>query len=88
MSLTHLVVDGPLAVLSLVRPGDSRISFEMRRGLSVAVWSEELGQRRQQLLDEQAAEVLDGLPLLRRKARQLVEEAANLISSNAFDAVG
>ena len=31
MSLTHLVLDGPLAVFSLVRPGGNRISFEMRR---------------------------------------------------------
>ena len=30
MSLTQLVLDGPLAVLSLVRPGGNRISFEMR----------------------------------------------------------
>ena len=37
MSLTHLVLDGPLAVLSLVRPGGNRISFEMRRELREAV---------------------------------------------------
>src|SRR6267142_818901 len=30
MSLTQLVLDGPLAVLSLVRAGGNRISFEMR----------------------------------------------------------
>ena len=35
-SLTHLVLDGPLAVLSLVRPGGNRISFEMRRELREA----------------------------------------------------
>ena len=40
-----------------------------------------------QLLDEQVAEVLNGLPLLRRKAK-LAQEAANLMGSNAFDAVG
>ena len=39
-----------------------------------------------ELLDERAAKVLDSLLLLRRKAK-LVEEAANLTSSNAFDAV-
>jgi hypothetical protein len=39
-----------------------------------------------ELLDERVAEVLDGLPLLRREAN-LVEEAANLVGSNAFDAV-
>ena len=36
MSLTHLVLDGPLAVLSLVRPGGNRINFEMRRELREA----------------------------------------------------
>jgi hypothetical protein len=40
-----------------------------------------------QLLDERVAEVLDGLSLLRRKA-ELAQEAANLMGSNAFDAVG
>ena len=40
-----------------------------------------------ELLDERVAEVLDGLRLLRRKA-ELVEQAANLMGSNAFDAVG
>jgi hypothetical protein len=39
-----------------------------------------------ELLDERVAEVLDGLRLLRRKA-ELAEQAANLMSSNAFDAV-
>jgi hypothetical protein len=39
-----------------------------------------------ELLDERAAKVLDSLLLLGRKAK-LVEEAANLTSSNAFDAV-
>ena len=39
-----------------------------------------------ELLHQRAAEVLDSLPLLGRKAK-LVEEAANLTSSNAFDAV-
>ena len=39
-----------------------------------------------ELLDKRAAEVLDSLPLLGRKAK-LVEEAANLTSSNAFDTV-
>src|SRR5437667_3036322 len=37
MSLTQLILDGPLAVLSLVRPGGNRISFEMRRELREAV---------------------------------------------------
>ena len=37
MSLTNLIVDSPLAVLSLVRPGGNRISFEMRRELREAV---------------------------------------------------
>jgi enoyl-CoA hydratase/carnithine racemase len=37
MSLTRLVLDGPLAVLSLVRPSGNRISFEMRRELREAV---------------------------------------------------
>ena len=40
-----------------------------------------------ELVDECAAEVLDGLRLLQRKAK-LAEEAANLMVSNAFDAVG
>jgi hypothetical protein len=39
-----------------------------------------------ELIDERVAEVLDGLGLLRSKAK-LVEQAANLMSSNAFDAV-
>ena len=39
-----------------------------------------------ELLNERAAEVLDSLLLLGRKAK-LVEEAANLTSSNALDAV-
>jgi hypothetical protein len=39
-----------------------------------------------ELIDERVAEVLDSLPLLRRRAK-LVEEAANLMGSNAFDAV-
>jgi hypothetical protein len=39
-----------------------------------------------QLLDERVAEVLDGLLLLRRKAK-LVEQAANLMGSHGFDAV-
>jgi hypothetical protein len=39
-----------------------------------------------QLLDERVAEVLDGLRLLRRKP-ELVEQAANLMGSNGFDAV-
>jgi hypothetical protein len=39
-----------------------------------------------ELLDEGVAEVLDCLRLLRRKP-ELVEEAANLMGSNAFDAV-
>ena len=39
-----------------------------------------------ELLDERVAEVLDCLRLLRRKP-ELVEEAANLMGSNAFDAV-
>jgi hypothetical protein len=38
------------------------------------------------LLDERVAEVLDGLRFLWRKP-ELVEQAANLMSSNAFDAV-
>jgi enoyl-CoA hydratase/carnithine racemase len=33
MSTTHLLLDGPLAILSLVRPGGNRINFEMRREL-------------------------------------------------------
>jgi hypothetical protein len=37
-----------------------------------------------ELLDERAAEGLDGLRVLRRKAK-LAEEAANLMGSNAFD---
>jgi enoyl-CoA hydratase/carnithine racemase len=37
MSLTQLTLDPPLAVLSLVRPGGNRISFEMRRELREAV---------------------------------------------------
>ena len=36
MPLTHLVANGPLAVLSLVRPGGNRISFDMRRELRAA----------------------------------------------------
>jgi hypothetical protein len=40
-----------------------------------------------ELLDERVAEVLDGLPLLRRKAKP-VEQAANLMGSNVLDAVG
>jgi hypothetical protein len=39
-----------------------------------------------ELLNERAAEVLDSLLLLGRRAK-LVEEAANRTSSNAFDAV-
>jgi hypothetical protein len=39
-----------------------------------------------ELLDERAAEVLDGLLLLWRRAK-LVKEAANLLNSNAFDIV-
>lgn len=39
-----------------------------------------------EFLDERAAEILDNILLLGRKAK-LVEEAANLASSNAFDAV-
>ena len=39
-----------------------------------------------ELLNEREAKVLDSLRLLGRKAK-LVEEAANLTSSNAFDAV-
>jgi hypothetical protein len=39
-----------------------------------------------ELLNERAANVLDSLLLLRRKAK-LAQEAANLTSSNAFDAV-
>jgi hypothetical protein len=39
-----------------------------------------------ELLDERVAEVLDGLRLLWRKA-DLAEEAANLMSTNGFDAV-
>jgi hypothetical protein len=39
-----------------------------------------------ELLDERAAEVLDSLLLLGRRAK-LAQEAANLTSSNAFDAV-
>jgi len=37
MSLTRLVLDGPLAVLSPARLGGNRISFEMRRELREAV---------------------------------------------------
>ena len=33
MSSTHLIYDGPLAILSLARPDGNRISFEMRREL-------------------------------------------------------
>jgi hypothetical protein len=40
-----------------------------------------------ELLEERAAEVLDGLSLLRREAK-LTEEATNLMVSNAFDTVG
>ena len=40
-----------------------------------------------ELLDERVAEVLDGLTLLRRKAK-LAYEAANLMGSNGFDALG
>ena len=36
-SLTRLVIEGPLAVLSLTSPGGNRISFEMRRELREAV---------------------------------------------------
>ena len=39
-----------------------------------------------ELLNEREAKVLDSLRLLGRKAK-LVEEAANLTSSNAFNAV-
>ena len=39
-----------------------------------------------ELLNERVAKVLESLRLLWRKAK-LVEEAANLASSNAFDAV-
>jgi hypothetical protein len=39
-----------------------------------------------ELIDECAAEVLDGFRLLQRKAK-LAEEAENLMVSNAFDAV-
>jgi hypothetical protein len=39
-----------------------------------------------ELPDERVAEVLDGLRLLRRRA-ELVEQAANLMYSNGFDAV-
>lgn len=37
MSQTQLVFEGSLAVLSLVRPGGNRISFEMRRELRHAI---------------------------------------------------
>ena len=37
MSLAHLVLDGLLAVLSLVRPGGNRISCAMRRAVRGAV---------------------------------------------------
>lgn len=37
MSQTQLIFDGALAVLSLVRPGGNRISFEMRRELRDAL---------------------------------------------------
>ncbi|MDN5005487.1 enoyl-CoA hydratase/isomerase family protein [Bradyrhizobium sp. GCM10027634] len=37
MSQTQLIFDGSLAVLSLVRPGGNRISFEMRRELRDAL---------------------------------------------------
>ncbi len=43
-------------------------------------------QTMNELLDERVAEVLDCLRLLRRKAK-LAQEAANLMSSNGFDAV-
>jgi hypothetical protein len=38
------------------------------------------------LVDKRVAEALDDLRLLRRKAK-LIEEAANLMDSNALDAV-
>jgi hypothetical protein len=38
------------------------------------------------LVDKRAAETLDDLRLLRRKAK-LIEEATNLMDSNALDAV-